>query len=213
MMFAENKQGVLECALELKRCGLVSLSGGNVSVRLPDGTFLVTPSGMIYEEMTADDVVRIDAGGRRLEGNRKPSSDSPALLYMFEHLAGINAIVHTHQPYATAAGFITEVIPEFLVTLIDANRAPVSVAPFTPSSDIGMGKLAVKYAGESLAVILKHHGVMAYGRTLKEALYSAVYLEEAAKTFVLAKAMGAIIPELSGAEVKKEKAGWLNYGQ
>lgn len=212
-MYEAEKREVLDCALELKRNGLVSLSGGNVSVRMPDGTFLVTPSGMIYEEMTADDVVRVDAAGRLVEGARKPSSDSPALLHMFERMPRVNAIIHTHQPYATAAGFAVDVLPEFLVTLIDANRAPVQVAPFTPSSDIGMGELAVQYAGDALAVILKHHGVMAYGATLKEALYSAVYLEEAAKTFVLARAMGAVIPPIPPEGIAKEKAGWQTYGQ
>ncbi len=212
-MFEQDKQEILDAALELKRCGLISLSGGNVSTRLEDGTFLVTPSGMIYEEMTFDDVVRVDSTGKALESGRKPSSDTPALLYMFGNMPRVNAIVHTHQPYATAAGFVCDVIPEFLVTLIDANQAPVNVAPFTPSSDIGMGKLAVQYAGDALAVILKHHGVMAYGPTLKEALYSAVYLEEAAKTFVLAKAMGAVIPELPPEMIAREKAGWQNYGQ
>ena len=62
-----------------------------------ENLFLVTPSGMIYEEMTADDVVVIDRDCRVVEGTRKPSSDSPALVYMFEHMPHINALIHTHQ--------------------------------------------------------------------------------------------------------------------
>lgn len=212
-MYEKEKREILECALEIKRCGLVSLSGGNVSMRMPGDHFLVTPSGMNYEEMTAGDVVLIDGKGNVREGNRKPSSDTPALMYMYDNMPGVNAIIHTHQPYATAAGFVCDEIPLFLVTVIDANREPVKVAPFTPSSDIGMGKLAAEYAGDSLAVILKGHGVMAYGESLKEALYSAVYLEEAAKTFVLAKAMGAEIRQLPEEDIVKEKAGWATYGQ
>ena len=76
-----------------------------------------------------------------------------------------------------------------------------------------MGKLAVQYAGGSLAVILKHHGVITWGEDLQEALYAAVYLEEAAKTYVLAKAMGADIPALSPELIAQEKAGWETYGQ
>ena len=99
-----------------------------------------------------------------VEGTRKPSSDSPALVYMFEHMPHINALIHTHQPYATAAGFASDQIPEFLVTLIDANGAAgLTWRHSPPSSDIGMGIMAVKYAGEARAVILKHHGIMAYG--------------------------------------------------
>ena len=212
-MFEREKEQVLKTALEIKRGHLVSLSGGNVSARVGRDQYLVTPSGMSYEEMTPKDICLINGCCEVLEGRRKTSSDSCALIYMFEHMPKVNAIIHTHQPWATAAGFITDTLPEFLVTIIDACHNPVRVAPFTPSSAVGMGMLAVEYAGESLAVILKHHGVLAYGADLEEALYSAVSLEESAKTFVLAKAMGADIPPLDPALIAQEKAGWETYGQ
>ena len=212
-MYEAEKKAVLETALEIKRCGLVSLSGGNVSLRVGADEYLVTPSGMVYEEMTPQDICLIDGTGTLREGCRKPSSDASALLYMFSHMPKVNAIIHTHQPWATAAGFDTDELPEFLVTVIDACRNPVQVAPFTPSSAVGMGELAVQYAGDALAVILKHHGVLAYGADMREALFSAVYLEEAAKTYVLARAMGREIPKLPPELVAREKAGWESYGQ
>ena len=211
-MFEREKKQVLDTALEIKRCGLVSLSGGNVSLRAGDGQYLVTPSGMIYEEMVPDDVYLIDDDCRVIEGERKPSSDASALVYMFQHLP-VNAIIHTHQPWATACGFLTDELPDFLVTIMDACKNPVKVAPFTPSSAIGMGELAVEYTDDSLAVILKHHGVVTYGKDLEEALFAAVYLEESAKTFAIAKAMGAEIPALDPELIAKEKAGWETYGQ
>ena len=81
-MFEKEKREILDAALEIRRCNLISLSGGNVSMRAGENLFLVTPSGMIYEEMTADDVVVIDRECKVVEGMRKPSSDSPALVYM-----------------------------------------------------------------------------------------------------------------------------------
>ena len=69
-----------------------------------------------------------------------------------------------------------------------------------------------RYAKEAAAVIMKHHGVITFGKDLKEALYSAVYLEEAAKTYCMARIMGPV-PELSEAEIAKEAAGWTHYGQ
>lgn len=212
-MFEAEKESVLKAALEIKKCDLVSLSGGNVSLRVGEDAYLVTPSGMSYEGMTIDDICLINGECEVLEGCRKPSSDSSALVYIFTHMPKINAVIHTHQPWATAAGFITDVIPEFLVTVIDACKNPVRVAPFTPSSSVGMGVLAAEYAGDALAVILKHHGVVAFGSDMDEALYSAVYLEEAAKTFVLAKSMGAEIPPLSPELIASEKEGWKHYGQ
>lgn len=212
-MFDKEKQEILEAALEMKRNRLVSLSGGNVSVRVGPDRYLVTPSGMVYEKMTYEDVCLIDGRCNLVEGRRKPSSDSSALVYMFEHMPKANAIIHTHQPWATAAGFAVDEIPDFLVTIMDACRNPVKVAPFTPSSAVGMGELAVQYAGDSLAVILKHHGVLTWGESLEEALYAAVYLEESAQTFVLARAMGANIPALDPELVEREKKGWEHYGQ
>ena len=212
-MFEKEKKQVLDAALEIRRCSLVSLSGGNISMRVGEDRYLVTPSGMIYEQMVPEDVCLIDGTCRVVEGNRKPSSDSSALVYLFEPMPKVQAVIHTHQPWATAAGFAADEIPDFLVTIMDACRNPVRVAPFTPSSAVGMGKLAVEYAGDSLAVILKHHGVITWGGDLQEALYAAVYLEEAAKTYVLAKAMGVQIPALPPELIAQEKAGWETYGQ
>lgn len=212
-MYKAEKAAVLNAALEIKKCGLVSLSGGNVGVRVAEDRFLVTPSGMIYAEMTPEDVCLIDGECRVVEGRRKPSSDSEALVHIFRNMPEVGAVIHTHQPWATAAGFVMDEIPECLVTIIDACGAPVRVAPFTPSSAVGMGVLAVEYAGESRAVILKHHGVITFGADLKEALYAAVYLEEGAKTVMLARMANAAIPPLDPELVAREKAGWESYGQ
>lgn len=211
-MFENEKKAVLDTALEIKHNHLVALCGGNISMRLPDGTFLVTPSGMIYEDMVPDDVVRVDANGVPVEGSRRPSSDTPALLYIFRQMPWVNAVIHTHQPWATAAGLVTDLLPACLVTQIDANRSDVHVAPFTPSGEKQMGVLTVEYAHDAWAVILKHHGVMAYGPSLKDALFSAVYLEEAAQTYMIARAVGPV-PALDPALVAIEAGSWMQYGQ
>lgn len=210
-MYEKEKQEMLDACLKMKEYRLISLTGGNVSLRVDQERYLVTPSGMLYEEMTPEDIVVIDHECRVIEGRLKPSSDSSALIYVFDHLP-INAIIHTHQPYATAIGFNNDSLPACMVTLIDAAHARIQVAPFTPSQDVGMGQLAVEYAKEAAAVIMKHHGVITFGKDLKEALYSAVYLEEAAKTYCMARIMGPV-PELFEAEIAKEAAGWTHYGQ
>lgn len=211
-MFEKEKKAVLDAALEIKRNHLVALCGGNISVRLPDDTFLVTPSGMIYEDMVPEDIVRVDDTAAVIEGSRRPSSDTPALLYIFQKLPWVNAVIHTHQPWATAAGLVTDILPACLVTQIDANRSDVHVAPFTPSGEKQMGVLTVDYSYDAWAVILKHHGVMAYGPTLKDALFSAVYLEEAAQTYMIARAVGPV-PKLDPVLVAAEADSWNHYGQ
>ncbi|MBQ2584451.1 MAG: class II aldolase/adducin family protein [Erysipelotrichaceae bacterium] len=73
-----------------------------------------------------------------------------------------------------------------------ANHARIHVAPWTKSQDIGMGKLAVEYAGDANTVIMKHHGVISFGKDMEEALYATVYLKEAVKTYVMTRIMGAV---------------------
>ena len=211
-MYEKEKEVVLRNCLRMKEYQLISLTGGNISLKIDEDTYIITPSGMLYEEMTIDDLCVIDHEGRLKEGTRKPSSDWTALIYIYDHMPEVRATIHTHQPYATAIGMVNDSLPACMVTLIDANHARINVAPWTKSSDIGMGKLAVEYAGDANTVIMKHHGVIAFGKDLEEAVYAAVYLEEAAKTYCMARIMGAV-PELTDQEIADEAAGWQTYGQ
>ncbi len=211
-MYENEKKKILRNCLRMKEYQLISLTGGNISLKIDEDTYLVTPSGMLYEEMTIDDICVIDHEGHLKEGTRKPSSDWTALIYIYDHRPDVFATIHTHQPYATAIGMVNDSLPACMVTLIDANHARINVAPWTKSSDIGMGKIALEYAGDANTVIMKHHGVIAFGKDLEEAVYAAVYLEEAAKTYCMARIMGSV-PELTDQEIADEAAGWQTYGQ
>ena len=96
-MYEKEKQSLIDCALELKRCRLITLCGGNVCVRLADGNIAVTPSGLDYEVMTADDICIVDSMGKRVEGHRRPTSDLDAILFIFQKMPGVNATIHTHR--------------------------------------------------------------------------------------------------------------------
>ena len=189
-MYNKQKREIIETALEIKRSRLISLSGGNVSMRMPNGQILLTPSGTSYETMKVKDIIVVDSKGNRIEGKLRESVDTVALLYIFEHMPDVNAIIHTHQPYATAAGLIGDTLPAAVTTLANVTLGAVNVAPYCSAASLDMGVQTVKYIGERRAVILKHHGVITVGRDLKEALYAAVYMEDAALTYLAAKAAG-----------------------
>ena len=78
-MYTEEKREVIKAALEIKESGLIMLAGGNVSIRMPNGDILVTPSGTYYETMEPDDILVMDKGGEIIEGMMKPSVDFIAL--------------------------------------------------------------------------------------------------------------------------------------
>ncbi len=210
-MYEKEKQAMIDCALQMLRYGLVALSGGNICMRAGD-SFLVTPSAMLYEGMTPADIVRVDADANVLESSRRPSSDLSAALYILNRRDDVNVIIHTHQPYATAVGLIADEFPACLTTVVDTAHGPVPVAPFTPSSDEGMGVAALEKMGNSGAVILKNHGLLVAAADMDEALETAVYLEEAAKCYLAARAVAPVAP-LSAAQIADEDAERGNYGQ
>jgi L-ribulose-5-phosphate 4-epimerase len=213
MKFEKERKQVIEAGIKLDRYGLVALSGGNVSLRMPSGEFLVTPSGMIYEDMVSGDILVLDRGGNVIEGERSPSVDTEALLYIFNKMPQINAVIHTHQPYATAVSLVADELPCIVTTLPNATKGAVKVCPFSSAASVDMGIQTVENCGDTLAVILKCHGVIALGTSLKEALYSCVYLEEAAKTYVFARAMSDKVASLSPAQVRQAVEIFKFYGQ
>ena len=212
-MFEKEKADVLKACLRMDKYGLIALSGGNVSLRMPGDLFIVTPSGMIYDDMVPEDMLVVDIEGNKIEGERKASVDTLALLYIFKHRPDINCVIHTHQPYATGLGLVMDEIPCNLTTLANATQGPVKVAPYSSAASIQMGVEAVENLGDQLAVVLKHHGVIGVGNSLKQALYSVVYLEEAAKTIYVGYCINKDMPMFTQEQIDRAVRVFKYYGQ
>lgn len=212
-MFEEEKAEMLRCALKLDRYGLVALSGGNLSWRMDEDRVIVTPSGMIYDEMVPEDMLVVDMGGAIVEGGRKKSVDTEGLLYIFAHMPRVKAIIHTHQPYATGLGLVMDELPCNLSTMANGTEGPVAVAPYGDPGSLSMGINACEAIGDKLAVVLKHHGVIAVGRDLRQALFACVYLEEAAKTISVALSTGLHMAEMTQAQIGEAIRVFHRYGQ
>ena len=212
-MFKKEKKELIKAGIKLDRYGLIALGGGNVSVRMPTGEILMSPSGMIYEELVPDDVVVVDIDGNVLEGKRRPSSDIDALLYIFRELPEVNAVIHTHQPLATGIGLVCDEFVCNLSTLANATHGSVTVTPYGPPNSMLMGEYTVKYLNGKLAVILKHHGVIAVGDSMKQALYACIYMEEAAKAYIAAKSISDDMAMLTDEEIENAVEVFKTYGQ
>ena len=212
-MYEKEKQEIINTGIMLDRYGLIALSGGNVSMKIAEDRVLVTPSGMFYSTLEPADILLVDMNGNIKEGTRKASVDTEALLYIYNHIPKVNAIIHTHQPYATALGLVMNRIPCQLTTLANATRGAVAVAPYTSAASVDMGKAAVEYLEDKLAVILKNHGVIEVGNSLRQALYSCVYLEEAAKTQAVASCIDKNVQEMTQEQVARAVEVFDMYGQ
>lgn len=211
-MYNSIKREIIDTALKLKEYNLIALSGGNVSVRTEEGHILITPSGMSYEGMVEDDIIVLDIEGKIIEGTRRPSVDTEPILYIYKNMPHVNAVIHTHQVYATAAGLIGDQLPAAVTTLPNATLGPVNVAPFSSAASLEMGIQTVRHIEGKRAIILKNHGVITVGETLKKALYAAVYMEDAAKTYLMAKMVGNPVI-LTQAQVDEAVEVFEHYGQ
>ena len=212
MLYEKQRQDLIDTARKMEQYGLIRMSGGNVALRIDDKV-LVTPTAMAYDTMVIEDIVVVDLEGRTVEGKRRPTSDLKAILYILNHKPEVKAIIHTHQPKAVALSLICDKLPLISTTMVDEVKDEVNVAPFTISSDEGMGVQSVEYATKALCVILKNHGIMAFGKDLEQALSAAIYLEESCDIYLSALAANRDICVLTKEQAEAEDAPRGYYGQ
>lgn len=193
MMLKKLKEQVLAANLLLPKHGLVTFTWGNVSgIDREKGLVVIKPSGVEYDEMTADDMVVVDlATGERVEGKLKPSSDTPTHLVLYRAFPGLGGIVHTHSRWATTMAQLGRGIPALGTTHADYFYGEIPCTRrMTPAEIAGeyereTGNVIVEaFQGknpEDIPAVLVHsHGPFAWGTDPKNAVHNAVVLEEIA---------------------------------
>lgn len=169
--------------------GLVAGAGGNISAR--DGkTIYLSASGMAFDEMTENDYIGVDIdSGEVIDGKGKPTSETALHLTCYRVRADIQAIVHTHSPWAggviSSGATIKPMFPEFVCD-IDGVAQIDYVVPTTQK----LADTVVKVIGENNVILMSNHGVFALGKNLKEAYYRNLIIEDAAKSLVAACIVG-----------------------
>lgn len=192
-MLDELKQAVLAANLELPRAGLVRLTWGNVSGRDPrTGLVVIKASGVPYGSMTIDDMVVVDDHGKVVEGEKRPSSDTPTHLALYRGLRDVGGVVHTHSTWATVWAQSYRAIPVLGTTHADMSPLPVPVTgALTPEQvrsgyEAATGDVVLLAVGDHApeevpAVLVAGHGPFCWGSTPAKAVEVAVTLEEVAK--------------------------------
>jgi L-ribulose-5-phosphate 4-epimerase len=190
-MLEDLRAELVALHLELPRNGLVAWTGGNVSARDPEsGLVAIKPSGVRYEDLSAEGMVVIDLDGRQLDGSLNPSSDTASHLYIYRNRPDVNGIVHTHSRYATAFAAVGRPIPVVLTALADEFGGSIPCAGFAVIGDESIGEQVVSTIGSSPAVLLRNHGVFTVGPTAAAAVKAAVMVEDAAATVWAALQIG-----------------------
>jgi L-ribulose-5-phosphate 4-epimerase len=213
---SDIKKMVADLHAELPRNDLVVWTAGNVSARVPGEDLLVIkPSGVSYDEITADAMVVTDLDGNLVEGDRKPSSDTAAHAYVYQHMPHVQGVVHTHSTYATAWAARAEAIPCVLTMIADEFGGEIPVGPFALIGDdsIGRGIVETLHGHRSPAVLMRNHGVFTIGRSARDAVKAAVMCEDVARTVHIARQIGTPLP-IGQADIDSLYARYQNvYGQ
>lgn len=194
-MLEELKQKVYEANMELPKYGLVTFTWGNVSgIDREKGLFVIKPSGVPYDKLTAEDMVVIDMEGNKVEGKYNPSSDTATHLEIYKAFTEVGGIVHTHSSYATSWAQSGRDIPCYGTTHADYMYGEIPCLRCLNKKEIegayeeNTGHLIVneftrlcKDPMAVPAVLCKNHGPFTWGKDADEAVHNAVVLEEVAK--------------------------------
>lgn len=197
------KQDLVQLGQSLYHRGYSVGGAGNISVRLPDGRFLVTPTGSSLGRLSVERLSVIDADGRLIEGD-KPSKEAVFHLAMYAEKPDCGAIVHLHSTYLTALSCLSDLDPEnALKAFTPYYVMRVGRLPVIPYYRPGHPDIATELAARATtgrAFLLANHGVVVTGSDLFDAADNAEELEETAKLFFILK--GQNIRYLSDSEVQ-----------
>src|SRR5659263_124927 len=194
-MLEELKKRVYEANMELPSRGLVTYTWGNVSeIDVATGFFVIKPSGVEYEKLTPGKMVVVDLNGKIIEGQYKPSSDTPTHLELYKEYRnkGIQGIVHTHSPWATQWAQAGRSIPSYGTTHADYFYGEIPCVRALSETEINSSyekntglviieTLKSRKPTEIPGVLCTHHGPFTWGKDAAEAVHNAVVIEEVAK--------------------------------
>ncbi|MHB0999430.1 MAG: class II aldolase/adducin family protein [Armatimonadota bacterium] len=184
---------------------LTSATGGNVSMRLPDGTFWVTPSRLHKRRVKAEELVRIDDAGNVLEGTRTPTSEVPMHLAAFRALPCAGAVIHAHPPFATGyalACMEMETVSSSEAYAILGSKVPL-IGYARPSTD-GLAQIIEESVVKGhKAYLMANHGVLTWGADLWEAFDVLDTLEMYAHSLFTATILGGAVP------LSEDECAWL----
>ena len=211
MILEEQRKSIVEYGRKMINAQLTTGTGGNLSIyNRAEGLVAIKPSGVDYFDMTPSDVVVIDLGGHVFDGKLKPSSEALFHLSLYRFRPDINAVIHTHQIYATTIACLNWELPavHYLIGL-SGNKVPLAAYATFGSPELSENILqAIKNYN---ACLLANHGLVTVGANLAAAFAAAEEIELVSRLYYQAKCIGNPVV-LSDDEMKVVIKKFQNYG-
>jgi L-fuculose-phosphate aldolase len=209
---AENE--LIATARRMATCGLNKGTAGNVSRRASEEGrpgFLITPTGMAYEELVADDIPFVDLDGQA-SGRRKPSSEWRLHLDLYCARPEFGAVVHAHSPFATSLACLRAEIPPFHYMIARFGGDTVRCAPYALFGTQALSDAAVAAMADRRACLLANHGMLVAGATLREALDLAIEFETLCEQYWRTLQLGAPVL-LDSEQMAAVRKRFADYGK
>jgi 3-dehydro-4-phosphotetronate decarboxylase len=200
---ARARDEICETGLSLFSRGLTFGSTGNISVRLADGGWLMTPTNASLGRLDPARLSKFDAAGRLIGGDA-PTKEVFLHFCMYGQRSDARAVVHLHSTHSVAVSLLADIDPRDALPPLTAyfvmrvGRLPL--APYFPPGDEQLAKAVAALAGAHHAVLLANHGPVVAGTSLENAQYATEELEETAKLFLMLR--GHSIRPLTPAQVE-----------
>lgn len=204
MKLDEIKEQICDVCHKMWQLGWVAANDGNVSVKLEDGTFLATPTGISKSFITPEKLVRIDAAGEILEAKEgyRPSSEIKMHLRCYQERGDVGAVLHAHPPTATGFAVAHVHLDRYAMIETVAALGSIPVTPYGTPSTYEVPEAIAPYLKEHDAMLLENHGALTVGTDVVNAYYKMETVELFAKICLNAHLLGGI-KEISRENIDK----------
>lgn len=181
---------VLAAAKDMLRLGLTAGTSGNVSGRLEDGSVVITPSSIPYDEMTLADLVVIDLAGEVIEGTRSPSSEKLVHLACYKRFPEVGSVIHAHPVYASMFALARQPIPSAIDEFAVYVGGDVPVADYAMTGTPELGENVADCLGSVGSALLANHGSVTVSDSPAKAIHQLGVVERAAQIIWGARSLG-----------------------
>jgi 3-dehydro-4-phosphotetronate decarboxylase len=186
------REGICRFGRSLFERGLTPGSSGNISVRLDDGGWLVTPTNASLGFLDPDRLSRLDADGRLVSGDA-PTKEVPLHTALYQTRRAARAVVHLHSTHAVAVSMLPEIDPRAALPAMTPyylmRCGQTALVPYYRPGDPAVAEAIKGLAGQYASVLLANHGPVVAGDTLEAAVFAMEELEETAKLYLLLRGM------------------------